>query len=196
VLAAGLVLIVALAFGGDRRLSPAGGVLLALCASGALAGLAGGVRLLDTSMAFRPRLVEDLRIPAVALLAGAGVFAGRGKTVLACLFVPLGVVLADEWLQQVYDWQVGGYHVQVAILIVMVLGAYKAVSTAASSAGRPRAWAWAGLGACTAGMILATASGDPQRPAPACWLALAAGGVLWSAGLGAALWAGRKGPGL
>ena len=154
--------------------------------------MAGGVRLLDTSMAFRPRLVEDLRIPAVALLAGAGVFAGRGKTVLACLFVPLGVVLADEWLLQVYDWQVGGYHVQTALLIVMILGAYKAASTAAAAAGRQRVWAWAGLGACLAGMLLAASSGDPQRPLSTCLSFLVAGVVLWSAGVGAALWASPR----
>jgi ribose/xylose/arabinose/galactoside ABC-type transport system permease subunit len=187
-LVTGLILIVLLAFGGEpRRLPAARAVYLALGASGALAGLAGALRLLDTSTAFRPPLVGDLRIPAAALLAGAGVLAGRGRTLLACLFVPLGVILASEWMLHVYDWQMGGYHVQVAILIAMTLGTHKALSVAVGAVGKRRPIAWAGLSACAVGMLLATASAG-DRSHRACLSFLFAGGLLWASGLAAAFW--------
>lgn len=181
VLGGGGVSFAVLALGGQGRLMGPRGVVLALCASGALAGLAGAVRLLETSQAFRPRLVEDLRVPAAALLAGAGILAGRGKTTLACLFVPLGVILANEWMLQAYDWQVGGYHVQMAILIAMILGSHKALSLAGAGAGR----AWAGLASCAVGMLLVAVSGG-ARPQAEGLLFLGAGVALWTIGLAVA----------
>ncbi|MCY2929916.1 MAG: hypothetical protein NTV86_10560 [Planctomycetota bacterium] len=187
-LVAGAVSLVLLAFGGEHRHPPAARALTwALCASGALAGLAGALRLLDTSVAFRPRLVEDLRIPAAALLAGAAFLAGRGKSLLVCLLLPAAVILANEWLLRVYDWQVSGYHVQVALLIAMTLGAHKALSIAAGAAGPRRPLAWAGLAAGAAGMLLAARSGGVES-LPATRLALLTSGLfLWALGLAAAL---------
>jgi ribose transport system permease protein len=158
-------------------------LLLALCGCGALAALSGGVKLLDVSRAFRPRIVEDLRIPAAAVLAGAAVFAGRGRTLLVCLLAPLAGVLAGQWARCVWDWEIGGYLVQVLLLIVMAAGTHASAS-AALAAGRPWAiGAWAGAALGAAGMVLVTFSGGSARPSSVGLPIFIGGMVVWVGGL-------------
>jgi len=84
----------------------------ALAASGALAGLAGACGLLDHGRAVVPSLpVDDLRPIAAALLTGALVLAGPGRTPVVGLVVPIAMLASTIWWQAVplgaagVEWQ-------------------------------------------------------------------------------------------
>ena len=85
---------------------------VALAASGGLAGLAGACSLLDHGRAVVPSLpVDDFRPLAAALLTGALVLVGPGRTPVVCLFVPIALLAATIWRQAIplgaagVEWQ-------------------------------------------------------------------------------------------
>ena len=113
--------------------TPAGSMQLmaALCASGMLSGLGGACQLIDTFRAAPvPTIIGDLRIPAAALLAGGSLLAGPGRTLLAGLLLPLGVLLATVWRYRAWYVHLEGYDLQVLFLIaglaIIMLSASKA----------------------------------------------------------------------
>lgn len=112
----------------DRRRK----LFAALTASGALSA-AGGVSWLiaHQSTPVPGRLVDDLRIPAAAILAGGAYLAGPGRTLLAGVLLPLSVAVATAWRQEVWDLRIQappGYSTQAALLIVMLIGARYAIT--------------------------------------------------------------------
>ena len=111
----------------DRRAGP----FVAMSASGALAAAGGAFWLIDQGSAPVPtRLIGDLRIPAAALLAGGALWTGRGKTLLSGLFLPVGLLLATVWRQEIthLPWlRDSGYAVQTALLIGLLITAHRAL---------------------------------------------------------------------
>ena len=105
----------------------------ALVACGALAALAGACWLVDHGRAVAPaRLISDFRIPAAVLLAGALFFAGPGRTLGVCACLPMAVLTATIWRQQVWV-QLGawGYEWQVVVLMALVVLAQVSAARAA-----------------------------------------------------------------
>jgi ribose/xylose/arabinose/galactoside ABC-type transport system permease subunit len=108
-----------------RRLSLAA----ALAASGLLAGLGGAAFLLDNGLAPVPtRLIDDLRVPAAALLAG-GLFLGRrGRELLAGLSLPSAMLICTIWRQKAWNLPAPGlgWDLQMLVLMGMVIAAHLA----------------------------------------------------------------------
>ena len=127
----------------------------ALCASGALAGAAGALWLLDHRAAPVPtRLVDDLRVPAAAILAGGLLLAGRGRTLLACVCLPGALLLTGVWRQRVWNFSAGGYCLQLGLLLVVTLAAHAAIVELAKAPPGRRRWAIAGVATLAAGIVL------------------------------------------
>ncbi len=106
----------------------------ALCVSGALAAAGGLCWLLDHARTPVPtRLVDDLRIPAAAILVGGAFLSGTGRTVLAAAYLPAAMVLITVWRQEVWQFDAGGYWLQLLLLIGMVLVSQMAAGQAMAS---------------------------------------------------------------
>ena len=174
-------LVLARSAGHPGRWSERTRLFAALCASGALAAVGGACRLFDYSQACPPRLIGDLRVPAAAVLAGAAFFAGGGRTILVGLWLPVTLLLACRWRQEVWDWQARGYLLQLGLLVVMTVGTHAAL---AGVSGARRRWpVVAGAGVlCVAGMVVVTFSGGSAPYATGLW-ALWTGAGLWVAGV-------------
>ena len=112
-----------------RRLRPSSRLLtgIALCASGALAATAGLCWLLDHARAPVPtRLVDDLRVPVAAVVAGGAFLSGPGRTALAAAWLPMVLVVVTVWLQEVWQVEASGYWLQLLLLGGMVLVSHMA----------------------------------------------------------------------
>lgn len=124
--------------GNPRRRAATG-----LVVSSVLAAVGGMVWIVEHSSAPVPtRLIGDLRIPAAAVLAGAVMLVGPGRSLLAGLFLPVSLLLVTIWRQEVRPWQwlhARGYAFQLAELTAMVLtvqGAFHASFKATTPAKR------------------------------------------------------------
>ena len=107
---------------GSWSLSPRWQLFAALCASSFLAATAGALWLVEYNKAPVPtRLVDDLRAPAAALLAGAALLGGRGRTLLCLILLPGAVLLAIFWRQNVWPMSWAGLDLQMLLLIFMAL---------------------------------------------------------------------------
>ncbi len=88
-----------------------------LCASGGLAGLSGVCWLIDAGQAPLPtRLVDELTIPVSAILAGALMFRGPGRTKLAIISLPPAMLLVNVWELMVWPIAYRGYSVSLVML--------------------------------------------------------------------------------
>jgi hypothetical protein len=101
------------------KFSRGASVFAALAASGLLAGLGGALWLIDNSRAPMPtRLIDDLRIPAAAILAG-GLFLGRkGRELLAGMSLPAAVLLATIWQQKAWVMTSPGLGIAPQLLVL------------------------------------------------------------------------------
>ncbi len=119
------------------------GLFAALAASGALAAAGGAFWLVDQGSAPVPtRMIGDLRVPAAALLAGGALWVGRGRTLLSGLFLPVALLLATAWRQEVtgLTWfRSTGYAVQTALLTGLLLTAHRALLDVLARRGARRA---------------------------------------------------------
>ena len=108
-----------------RRLS----LMAALAASGLLAALGGAAFLIDNGLAPVPtRLIDDLRIPAAALLAG-GLFLGRqGRELLAGMSLPSALLICTIWRQKAWNLPAPGmgWELQMLVLMGMVIATHLA----------------------------------------------------------------------
>ena len=107
-LACGGVILGVSTLGGERlsRWSSNARMLAALCASGFLAGSAGALWLLDQGSTPIPsawRVVDDLRVPAAAVLAGGWLLAGKNRSILAVALLPLALLLTTGWQMRVWS---------------------------------------------------------------------------------------------
>lgn len=112
-------------------LDPRVATLVAMAASGALAAAGGAIWLIDQGSAPVPtRLIDDLRIPAAALLAGGLLWTGRNRTLISGLFLPIALLLATIWRQELSHLPFlrdSGYALQTALLIGLLLTAHIAL---------------------------------------------------------------------
>ncbi len=166
-------------------------LLAAMVASGALAGAAGSLWLLDRNVAPLPtRLVDDLTPMAAALLAGGAFFGGRNRTLLAGVCLPAALLLATVWQEKVLLLQRWGYAIQTLLLIVMVLMAHQAGRVCTSGPqGRKHTFAPAALTCAGVAFVGASAAAADVRGRH---LFFIFGMALWVAGSLLALAAMRR----
>jgi ribose/xylose/arabinose/galactoside ABC-type transport system permease subunit len=113
----------------DRRRE----LVLALAASGGLAGLGGVCWLIDHPSAPPPSWpIGDLRVVAAAVLAGGMLLGGRGRTMLVGLALPAALLTATIWRQEVVlvSWQ--GVRIQTLMLICVAIVAHIAIDNVLS----------------------------------------------------------------
>jgi len=144
----------------SRRLS----LLAAMAASGLLCGLGGALGLIDDCMAPVPtRLVDDLRVPAAALLAG-GLFLGRrGRELLAALCLPSSLLIATIWRQKAWVLPSPGFGLALQMLLMMgmVIGVHLALGRwLAARDGQGRLVSQLGVLLTTAGIALVAAAAN------------------------------------
>ena len=106
------------------------------------------------------RPVDDLLMPAAAILAGGAFAVGRGRTLLAGLCLPTCLLLTAIWRQEVFGVQrleAHGYAPQVVLLMAMVLSAHLALGGVISARGPRRVLSGAGAGLVVAGLLVVAA---------------------------------------
>ncbi len=115
-----------------RLMRLAGHVLCSL-----LAGLGGIAWLLEHGRVEAPRqVIGDLRVLAAPILAGGFVLMGRGRMLSAAALLPLALLVATRWRQQVWPIYAGGMELQLLVLLGMVLAIHAALAS----------FAWRGIG--------------------------------------------------
>jgi len=151
----------------ERGFSERWRLLAALTASGALSAAGGVSWLIEHGRAPVPgRHLDDLVIPAAALLAGGLYLAGRGRTLLAAVLLPMSVAVVAGWRQEVLNLRcdfLAGYPLQVAVLMVMVAITRYAM-TCAVVIGRWHAGALALALSSSAGIVVLAASVWTETP--------------------------------
>ena len=156
----------------------------ALTASGALSAAGGVSWLIEHEAAPIPgRPMDDLVIPAAALLAGGLYLAGPGRTLLAGVLLPMALAVATGWRQEVLNLRCDflvGYPLQVAVLVVMVAIARYAM-TCAAVVGRRHVGALMLACSSSVGIAIFAASVWAETPALRT-IVHAAGGGLWLVG--------------
>jgi ribose/xylose/arabinose/galactoside ABC-type transport system permease subunit len=159
---------------------------LSMVASGALAAVGGGLWLLDHGKApVSTRLVDDFTVPVAALLAGGAFLAGRGRTLLAAVFLPGALLLTNLWRQEVWLFQWHAYPLQVALLGCLVLLVHAAGSDFTAGTRAYRAGPLASGLLAVAGIVL-LAEGAAVRPGTGRWIQ-AAGLAIWALAAGVLL---------
>jgi ribose/xylose/arabinose/galactoside ABC-type transport system permease subunit len=97
-------------------------LLVALVASGVLSGFSGFCWLMESGQTPLPsRLIDDLVIPAAALMSGGMFLRGRGRTMLAGICLPMAMLVTTLWRQLVWPTQVMGFSRQMFLLVAMLL---------------------------------------------------------------------------
>lgn len=95
-----------------------------LILAGALGGIAGFCMILEQPSAVVPaRLLDDLRIPAAAVLSGVLLTGGRERLILPIMLLPACALVVSLWELQVWPGMFFGYSLSLAALLVFVLGA-------------------------------------------------------------------------
>lgn len=109
-----------------------------LCASGLLAAAGGAFWLLEHGCAPVPtRPVDDLRVPAAAILAGGALLSGRTRTLFAAAALPVSLLLATVWRQEVWSLHAHGYALQLVLLVGMTIAAHIAIARLGPGRARP-----------------------------------------------------------
>ncbi|MFP4053400.1 MAG: hypothetical protein ACLFV7_06005, partial [Phycisphaerae bacterium] len=146
---------------GERML-----LVVALAASGALSAAGGCAWLIDNGRAPLPQnLVGDLRIPAAAVLCGALLFAGRGRTLLCGVWLPGALLVATMWRQQTWYFSAGIYELQLAVLTLEVLVAQGSLRRIFARQGRRRGPARLTAAVAIGALVLFALSGYSPSPA-------------------------------
>ena len=146
-----------------RKLS----LFAALCASGVLSAVGGACWLIDNSQAPVPtRLVDDLRIPAAAVLAGGVFLARRGRELLAGMSLPAALLLVTIWRQKAWHLPAPGqgYALQLLVLVGMTIVVHLAFARYLDARGSGQNWPMASALMTLAGLavVAAAANFDPQ----------------------------------
>jgi len=141
------------------RITSRGRLFWALCASGALASVAGASWLIDHNVAPVPsRPIGDLRIVVAAILAGGAFFGGRRRTILAGLCLPGALLLTTIWRQEVGILPLAGYQLQVPLLGGMCIVVQVAMAGAITSRRPERTVAVTGAALAVLGVLLVARS--------------------------------------
>ncbi len=160
-------------------------IVAALTVSGALAGLAGAAWLIEHSRAPIPRgLVGDMRPFAAAVLAGGLLYGGRGRTLLACVWLPPALLVSAIWWLRTHYFHAGGLELQALVLAAMVVVVHVAARRAVAGAGNARR---AKLAALIAGGGLVVFGVSAYAPGPTVRKLLQLAGLLAAGGAGVVL---------
>jgi ribose/xylose/arabinose/galactoside ABC-type transport system permease subunit len=173
-----------------RRLS----LTAALAASGLLAALGGAAFLIDNGLAPVPtRLIDDLRVPAAALLAG-GLFLGRrGRELLAGLSLPSALLICTIWRQKAWNLPAPGlgWELQMLVLMGMVIAVHLAFGRYVEARGTGRRLPGVGVLLTVAG-IAAVAAAANFRYWPVHDALHLVGIAIWLAGMPAVIISFRR----
>ena len=105
-----------------RILTARSRLFMSLIVSGMLSGFSGFCWMMEAGQTPLPtRLVDDLVIPAAALMSGAMFLRGRGRTMLAAICLPMAMLVTTLWRQLVWPTQVLGFSRQMFLLVAMLL---------------------------------------------------------------------------
>jgi ribose/xylose/arabinose/galactoside ABC-type transport system permease subunit len=105
-----------------RILTARSRLFVAMVVSGMLSAFSGFCWMMEAGQTPLPtRLVDDLVIPAAALMSGAMFLRGRGRTMLAAICLPMALLVTTLWRQLVWPTQVLGYSRQMLLLVAMLL---------------------------------------------------------------------------
>ncbi|KKM67038.1 hypothetical protein LCGC14_1475150 [marine sediment metagenome] len=186
VIATALIALLLSAWRYVRRTPPGPKTLsAALIASSLLSAMGGLCWVLKTSRTPMPgHLLGDLRVPAAAVLAGAVLFKGNGRTALVCILIPFAMVVATAWRQYIWPTPTWALDVNLLALIVLLLGAQLAWGDVTRRRAGPRANIWPILAAMG---ILAVGSAVLMPPGLACTLRQGGGVALWLVGVSGGL---------
>jgi len=165
----------------ERRFGERFRLLAALTGSGALSAAGGVAAVIQHQMTPIPlRPVDGLVIPAAALLAGGLYLAGRGRTLLAGVLLPVALAVATAWRQETLDLRcdlLPGFALQTVLLIAMVAITRYAMTCALSAVRWRRSvimLAWNS----SAGIAILAAGAWADSPTTRTILQ-AAGGLVW-----------------
>ncbi len=154
-------------FGDEMRLG--GGFVV----SGLLCGLAGAIWITKYSAVPVPTMpIGDLRVPAAAILAGGVFLASPGRIFLSVLSLPVALLLATVWRQDVWHVQAGGFELQMLILAGMLAFVQITVGKAAdnySGGGKIflDKFGAASFGATFGGVLVVAAAAHASKPGTA-----------------------------
>ncbi len=124
-----LVYVACLMVRGGRPFNKTLLLLGGLSVSGMLSAVGGTIWVLKYSAAPLPVApIGDLRVPAAAVLAGGAFLAAPGRVFLAVLSLPLSMLLATIWRQEVWLLHAGGLELQ----MVLMAGMFAAVQVMAA----------------------------------------------------------------
>ncbi len=173
-----------------RRLS----LLAALAASGLLAALGGAAFLIDNSLAPVPtRLIDDLRVPAAALLAGGLFLSRRGRELLAGLSLPSALLICTIWRQKAWNLPAPGlgWDLQMLVLMGMVIAVHLAFGRYVEARGTGRRLPQVGVLLTVTGIAIVAAAAN-FRYWPVHDALHLAGIAIWLAGMPAVIISFRR----
>ncbi len=160
--------------------------IIALCASGALAGAGGSLWLIDYGSApVLTRPVGDLLPVATAILAGAGFYRSQKRGALAMVVLVGALVGATFFQQKVWVYPLAGWNLQLVLLIAMVLVSQSAIFQASQKASGGTFGRWLSAAGTCGGLLVTCLSAT--FPGSLRVVIFRAGIILWL--IGAAAWA-------
>lgn len=127
-----------------------------LLACGVLSAGSGVLWLIDQGAAPVPtRPVDGLAIPTAVVLAGAVLLHGRGRTMLAGVFLPMALLLSRLWSEMIWPVSRGGFSLSLVLLLLLTLLAHLGFLWGLDhpKRGRRRAWSAAGAGVLAVAVV-------------------------------------------
>ena len=132
---------------------------IALCGSGALAGLGGSLWLIDYGNApVLTRPVGALLPVAAALVAGAVLYKSPRRGALTMVTLVAALIAATFWQQKVWIYPLAGWNMQLVLLIVMILVAHLAIRRASSKVSTGSVLRWLIVSLTCGGLVVACLS--------------------------------------
>ncbi len=160
------------------------GVLASLAASGMLAAAGGACFLIDNGWTPVPtRLIDDLRVPAAAILAGTLFLDRKGRQLLCVASLPPALLLSTIWRQKVWYLPAPtvGLELQMLVLVGMAITVHLAFGRYLDARGTGRRLPSASVFLAVGGLATVAAAGNFDRFA-ARDIFHAAGIAVWLAG--------------
>ena len=161
------------------------GLFAALASSGMLSALGGMLWLVDNSQAPLPtRVIDDLRLPAAAILAG-GLFLGRqGRELLAGMSLPAALLIATIWRQKVWLLPAPGMGLalQMLVMLSMTIAVHLSFGQYVEARGSDRKLPRASVLLTLGGIVLVAAAAE-ARSTTTQGLFHAAGIAVWLSGM-------------
>jgi len=127
-------------------------------------------------------LISDLRVLSAVVLCGGWVWRGRGGLGLACLLLPLALLVSTMWTDTIGIWLPGIRFTWPLLLLIALVAGSQLVSR-----GRGRRWTRRLAALATAVGVLIVAAGAYWPVDPVAVHLAILGGLVWSAGVAVGL---------